>query len=101
MHPQKMTRIVDRKQYSTETATLIADDEFWDGHNWERGGRNQFLYRTPNGNYFTVNMTQWQGERDTLTPVTIEEAIDLFENSLPEHHVNYAEAFPGVTVKDA
>ena len=40
MHPEKMTRIVDRKRYSTETATLIADDEYWDGHNWERRGRN-------------------------------------------------------------
>ena len=101
MHPAKMTRTVDRKKYSTETATLIADDEYWDGHNMERRGRNCFLYRTPNGAYFTVNMTQWQGERDTLTPVTQEEAISLFEGTLTEHRVKYAEAFPGVEVKDA
>ena len=96
-----MTRIVERKKYSTETATLIASDEYWDGSNWERSGRNTFLYRTPGGEYFTVNLTQWQGERNTLTPITQDEAIDLFENSLSEHHVKYAEAFPGVEVKDA
>ena len=101
MHPSKMTRIIDRKKYSTETATLIASDEYWDGSNFERSGRNCFLYRTPNDAYFTVNLTQWQGERDTLTPITQDEAIDLFENSLTEHEVKYSEAFPDVTVAEA
>jgi len=102
MHPNsKMTRIVDRKKYSVATATLIASDEYWDGSNWERHGRNAFLYRTPNGAYFTVNMTQWQGGGDTLTPVSQDEAIDLYENSLSEYEVKYAEAFPGVEVKEA
>ena len=102
MHPNnKMTRIVDRKKYSVATAALLASDEYWDGSNWERHGRNTFLYRTPNGSYFTVNMTQWQGESDTLTPVTLDEAIDLYENSLSEHEVKYSAAFPGVEVKDA
>lgn len=101
MHPSKMTRIVNRKRYSTETATLIASDEYWDGSNWERHGRNCFLYRTPGGEYFTVRLTQWQGERDTLEPITQEEAIRLFENELSEHQVNYSEAFPDVEVKDA
>jgi hypothetical protein len=67
----------------------------------ERSGRNTFLYRTPHGAYFTVNLTKWQGERDTLTPVSQEEAIDLFEGSLTEHYVPYTEAFPDVDVKDA
>lgn len=101
MHPSKMTRIVNRKKYSTETATLIASDEYWDGSNWERSGRNTFLYRTPGGEYFTVNLTQWQGERDTLEPITQDEAIHLFENELSEHQVSYSEAFPDVEVKDA
>ena len=99
--PEKFSRIIDRKKYSVATATLIADDVYWDGHNFERQGRNEFLYRTPNGAYFTVNLTQWQGERDTLTPVTLEAAIELYEGSLTEHHVKYAEAFPDVEVKDA
>jgi hypothetical protein len=101
MHPKAMNRIVDRKRYNTETATLLASDEYWDGSNFERSGRNEFLYRTPKGAYFTVNLTMWQGERDTLTPITQEEAIELFEGSLTEHNVTYREAFPGVEVAEA
>lgn len=99
--PEKFSKIIDRKKYDVQTATLIADDVYWDGHNFERSGRNCFLYRTPNGNYFTVNLTQWQGEQDSLDPVSQDEAIRLFEGRLSEHYVKYAEAFPGVEVKDA
>lgn len=99
--PTDFTRIVDRKRYSVKTAELIAHDAYWDGHNFERSGRNTFLYRTPGGAYFVVRLTKWQGERDTLEPLTQDEAIDLFENSLSEHEVSYAEAFPGVEVTDA
>lgn len=99
--PEDMTRIVDRKRYSTKTATLIAGDDYWDGHNFERQGRNEFLYRTPGGSYFTVTLTCWQGERDSLCPVCLDEAIDLYEHSLPEHYADYNQAFPDVIVTDA
>jgi len=99
--PTDFFRIVDRKRYDVKTATLIAHDAYWDGHNFERSGRNEFLYRTPKGNFFTVNLTCWQGERDTLEPITQDEAIELFEDSLTEHEVKYSEAFPGVELKDA
>jgi hypothetical protein len=99
--PQDFTRIVNRKRYSTATAQLIASDAYWDGHNFERRGRNTFLYRTPNGNYFTVTLSQWQGEQDTLTPVTLDKAIDLYEGPLTAHSVEYAEAFPTVEVAEA
>jgi hypothetical protein len=101
MQERKMTRVVNRKRYDTETATLLADDVYWDGSNMERRGRNLWLYRTPNGAYFTVSRSQWQGEQDRLTPQTREEAIDLYENALPEHAVDYAEAFPGVEIQEA
>lgn len=99
--PVEMTRIIGRKRYSVAASTLIASDAYWDGHNWERGGTNTFLYRTPKGNYFTVRLTQWQGDRDQLTPVSLEEAIDLYEGPLSEHELDYARAFPGVEVEDA
>lgn len=99
--PNSMSAIIDRKKYSVKTAELLAGNDYWDGHNFERSGRNEFLYRTPNGAYFTVNLTQWQGERDTLLPVTQDEAIELFEGDLTEHRVKYAEAFPNVVVVDA
>jgi hypothetical protein len=99
--PENFVKIIGQKKYSTRSATLLAGDDFWDGHNFERHGRNTFLYRTTSGAYFTVNLTQWQGERDTLVPVTLDEAIDLFEGTLTEHRVPYREAFPGVEIKDA
>jgi hypothetical protein len=101
MNPQEFSKIIDRKRYSTATATLIAHDAYWDGHNFERNGRNSYLYRTPKGAFFTVNQTCWQGERDTLTPVTQEDAIDLYEGALTDHEISYREAFPGVTVEEA
>jgi hypothetical protein len=97
MHPDKtMKRVVGGKRYSVATATLIASDEYWDGHNFEHGGRNTFLYKTRGGAYFQVNLTQWQGERDNLEPVTRQEAIDLYEGALTEHPVDYEAAFDAV-----
>lgn len=101
MQPGTMTRVVEGRRYSTETATLLAHDVYWDGHNMERNGRNTFLYRTPKGNCFTVCLSQWQGERDTLQPVSEAEARELYEGPLCEHEVGYSEAFPDVEVEDA
>ncbi len=99
--PEDFTRIVNRKRYSTKTSILIAGDDYWDGHNFERRGRNRFLYRTKRGNYFTVTLTTWLGEADRLDPITLDEAIELYEGPLTEQRVPYEEAFPGVTVVDA
>lgn len=99
--PNRFTKIIGRKKYSVEASILLAGDDFWDGHNWERHGRNTFLYRTTGGNFFTVTLTQWQGEQNHLTPITQDEAIQLFETTLSEHRVTYSEAFPGVEVEDA
>ncbi|MBW7863590.1 MAG: hypothetical protein H3C30_04145 [Candidatus Hydrogenedentes bacterium] len=99
--PKNMVRIIGGRRYSTATATLLAADDYWDGHNHERRGRNRFLYRTPNGRYFTVTLTQWQGERDSLEPVPQEDAVALYEGPLSEHYETHAEAFPGVEVVDA
>ena len=98
---ENFVRVVDRKRYSVATATLLASDTYWDGHNFERSGRNMWLYRTPRGRYFTVTRTCWQGEQDSLTPCSEGEAIALYECGLSEHELEYSEAFPGVTVEEA
>ena len=100
MNPREMNQVIGGKRYRTETATLIASDAYWDGHNFERRGRNTFLFKTPKGGYFAQHQTCWQGEVDRLEPLVEEEAIALFE-SLQEKEVDFAEAFPGVTVEDA
>ena len=99
--PENMSRVVNQKRYSTKTAELIASNCYWDGHNWERNGRNTFLYRTPKGAYFMVRLTCWQDERNTLIPIDLDEAIELFEHNLTEHEVSYEKAFPGIKVEDA
>lgn len=96
-----MKQTIRGKLYDTEKATCIADDRYWDGHNFERSGRNTYLYLTPNGNYFEYSTTQWQGERDTIEPVGKAEAKALWEE-LPEHNgISYEEAFPGEKVTEA
>ena len=96
-----MTRIVDRKRYRVATATLIAHDAYWDGRNFERRGRNTYLYRAPGGHYFAARLTQWAGEADTLTPVTLADAVGLYEGALTEHEVDFETAFPDVAVIEA
>lgn len=99
--PKKWVEVIDRVRYDLSKSELVASDAYWDGHNFERSGRNTFLYKTPKGRFFTVNLTQWQGERDTLTPVAEGEAIQMYENDLPEHEMSYEKAFPNVKVEDA
>ena len=99
--PDSMERIVEGVRYRVATAELLADDQYWDGHNHERRGRNRFLYRTPKGRYFVVTLTMWQGEQDTLEPVSEDEAVALYENELTEHAVDWETAFPQRTVEEA
>lgn len=94
------TEVINGLKYSVEKAAVIAHDEYWDGSNMERSGRNCWLYRTPNGNYFKCNLTQWQGERDSLTPLSQDEALELWE-VLPEKQGSFEDAFPGVEIKEA
>ena len=100
MQPRKMQQIIDRKRYNTETATLLAGDDYWDGHNFERHGRQCFLYKTSNGSFFAVHLTQWQGELNHIEPLSQDEAVSLYE-SLREKRVEFEEAFPGVELADA
>ncbi len=87
-----MKQVVDGKLYDTEKADLVASDRYWDGSNFERSGRNTYLYKTAKGNFFLHHTTQWQGERESIEPVSIEEAKEYFER-LPEHELEYEAAF--------
>lgn len=87
-----MKQIIDYKLYDTNKAVLVASDRFWDGSNWERHGRNTYLYKGKNGSFFAHHTTQWQGERDHIEALTIEQAKDLYE-SLPECDLDFESAF--------
>ena len=86
-----MRQVVNGKLYDTEKAQLVASDRYWDGHNWERHGRNTYLYKTAKGNFFLYHTTLWQGER-AIEPVSKEEAKAYYEQ-LPGHEMEYEEAF--------
>lgn len=92
---EKMTKIIDGKRYTVSTSTLLADNDYWDGNNFTRNGRNTFLFKTRGNAYFQVTTTQWQGERDSIEALSREEAMKLYEQ-LPEHYVEYEEAFDTV-----
>ncbi len=96
MHPDSnMKAVIGGKRYNVGTAKLLASNEYWDGSNFERNGRNTFLYKTRGGAYFRVALTMWQGERDYIEPLDVGEAKELFE-SLQEKIVEYEEAFDEV-----
>ncbi len=99
MKPVDMERTISGTRYSTAKAEVVAHDCYWDGHNFERHGHNTYLYKTAKGNFFTVRLTQWEGELDTLEPTTREEAMELWD-SLPEHEMEWEEAF-GVAAVEA
>jgi hypothetical protein len=100
MQPQSMMSVVDGKRYRTDTATLLAHDEYWNGHTYEQNGRNTFLFRTRNGNYFA--------QHQTLLPVITAEIVPLDESgamtlyhSLYRKEVPFVVAFPCVRTRDA
>lgn len=98
--PANMTQIINKKRYSTATATLIAGDDYHDGRNYERNGTNSFLYKTKKGVYFLVYLTRWQGQRDYIAPLTVDEAYEAYER-LSEKRVCVGDAFPGIEIVDA
>lgn len=95
----KITQVIAGIRYDTEKAVEIASNEFWDGHNYERGGRNKHLYKTKKGNFFVGYSTQFQGEQDYVEPVSESKAMQLYEE-LQTHNVEYEDVFD-VTPEEA
>ncbi|MGA3116895.1 MAG: hypothetical protein ABSF90_20945 [Syntrophobacteraceae bacterium] len=81
-----MRKIINGKVYDTDTAQIMASDRYWDGNNMERNGRNQYLYVTPRGAFFSYRFTMWQGELDSITPLDKGDAKSLYEK-LPEQDI--------------
>lgn len=101
MKPTSAVLVKGGLRYDADKATLVAGDDYWDGNNWERQGRNTFLFRTPNGRYFCQRRTQWQGEEDgRLEPLDLDEAISLYER-LREARETFEAAFPGAAIEEA
>jgi len=100
MQPENMVWVVAGKRYRTDKARLIAHDEYWNGYSCEQGGRNTFLFRTPEGNFFAQYQTLLPGEINRIVPLETNEAIALYQ-SLHKKEVPFGVVFPNVRVKDA
>ena len=86
------------RAFSTRGAVLLADDAVFDGANWERGGRNRFLYRAAGGGFALVTQSRRAGEPPIVAEaLSLEGAITVYQ-SLPAHRVDLPEAFPGLSV---
>ena len=83
-----MKKVINGKLYNTETAECIADNEFNDGTNRLSHGRATSLYKTTKGNFFAYHETCWQGEHDTIEPLTMSQAKEYFEElgGDPDHY---------------
>lgn len=93
MYPSNdMSEVINGKRYSVKNACCLAGNDYWDGSNHHRGGRNEFLFKTTKGNYFRVGMSMWQGERDFIEPLDRNEAKELFE-VLESKRVSWESAF--------
>lgn len=92
-----MVRIVEGVRYDTEKAYLLASDEFGEGE----GKRHIYLLRAvQSGRFFQVTTSPWEWEADTLVPLTVDQAIRLYE-ALPEAEILFEEAFPEVQLVEA
>jgi hypothetical protein len=100
MQPINMMWVVAGKRYSTDKATLVAHNAYWNGYNWEQGSRNTFLFKTPKGNFFAQYQTLLQGEINKITPLGINEALSLYQ-SLRKKEVPFRVVFPFIEAKDA
>lgn len=97
---KNMRRVINRKVYDTETAVIIATNDFSDGTNQFNLGRTSSLYRTKKGSYFVVYLTCWQGESDSLEPLSENRAIEVYEGMIKEVET-FEDAFPDVGVEEA
>jgi len=97
------SQVVDGKRYNVKTAKLLASDDWWDGNNYERGGTQCFLFRTPKGALFFQRLSQWQGSPFcVIEPCGLEEAIEFWH--VCDRHdeaISWEDAFPEVPVEDA
>ncbi len=95
LSPNGLKRVINGQRYTVDTSTVLASNSYWDGHNFERNGRNTWLLKTKNGAYFSAECSMWEGERDSIEPLSRADAMELYE-SLPEHLVNFETAFDAV-----
>jgi hypothetical protein len=95
--------IVRGIRYQVADAALIAHDGKYDivtGDCDRPPGCAMFLFRGINGHFFTLRLTDWQDETDTIEPCSIGDAMTIYRD-LKEKVLTWEEAFPEVKVQEA
>jgi hypothetical protein len=104
-----MTRIAHAEdivrgiRYRVQDAALLALDGHYDllsGLCDRPPGCATFLFRGVKGHYFTLRLTDWQDETDTIEPCSIGDAMTIYRD-LKEKVLTWEEAFPEVKVQEA
>ena len=70
-----MNKIIGGKKYDTETAICVYSGDWYRGHKTE-------IYKKKSGEFFSLSLTQWQGEENTIDPLSLDEAKSQLENFL-------------------
>ena len=98
VRPRLEQRTIDGRTCDPASALLIADNDCPpDELDCHYDGTNLFLFRAPEGFYFTQLRSRWRSETDGhVELVNLQKARELYEEQLLEHRVPVAEAFPGV-----
>ena len=91
--PENWEEVIDGTHYSTKTSILIARGIGGRVSRHEEIDWNVFLYRTPEGLYFKVNLAPSESRKHVLEPIGRMEALHLF-GTLGDRCVDLEDAFP-------
>ena len=73
-----MRNLIDGRIYDTEKSDMVATNGYSAGSNKHNDGRSSTLYKTKKGQFFTHYSTCWQGECDSLDPVSNNQAQEIY-----------------------
>ena len=88
-----MRKIITGRVYDTKTGKQIASNYYWDGRNYDRDGRNCYLYASPHGAFFAHYTSRWDGEHDRIEPLTKEDAQELYDQLYEQDEAAYTKYF--------
>ncbi len=74
-----MKQIIKNKIYNTTTAKCITEDGVLSVN---KCTTCKELYITKKGNFFIYYITMWQGEKNSITPISIEEAFKFYTENV-------------------
>jgi len=87
-----MRNLINGKIYDTDKSDVVATNDFSDGTNVHNRGRTSTLYRTKKGQFFTLYETCWQGEQNSIEPISSQEAQEIYSD-MYDQKMTIEEAF--------